>query len=332
MDEINKLKLVSILIPAYNVEKYIERSLESALNQTYKNIEVVVVDDGSTDGTAEIIKKYQSDRRVKYVYQNNKGLASARNTAMKNAEGEYFAMLDADDVFLPEKIEYQIRYLEANKDCDICYSDLWLFYENKPDQLVKTSYKFYSGSDVFPQLLKRSFINTLTVMLRRSAVNKFGYLNEKYRYAEDLEYFLRLSYAGAKFCFLNEKLAKFCIRQVGHHQSGFESDLNNKLSTLQIYEELSQKMTDEERDKYNMKRHIGFWQMKCALVYLINKNKKESLKYFLKSAKTNFLLSPIILILSVFSVIIPIKLISFILYKLQILRRLYFLDKENENI
>lgn len=328
MKEANKLKLVSILIPAYNVERYIERSLKSALNQTYKNIEVVIVDDGSTDGTADVVRKYLPDARVKYVYQKNKGLSGARNTAMKNASGEYFAMLDADDVFLPEKIECQVEYLEAHKDCDICYSDLWLFYENDFDQLVGTTYKFYSGTDVFPQLLKRSFINTLTVVLRRSVVDRFGYLDERYRYAEDLEYFLRLSYLGAKFCFLSKKLAKFCIRQVGQHQSGIEGDLKNKLSTLQIYEELSQKMTKEERRKYDMKRHIGFWQIKCAMVYLINKNKKDALKYFLKSAKTYFLLSPLSLILGIFSVIIPVKLISMAIYQSQIFRRLYFLDRQ----
>ena len=320
-------KLVSILIPAHNVQNYVGRAIESALSQTYKNVEIIVIDDGSTDKTADIVKKYLGDKRVRYVYQENKRLAGARNMGMKTAKGDYFAMLDADDVFLPEKIEEQVKYFQAHPECDVCYCDLWLFYEKEPDKLVETKYKFYSGRDVLPNLIKRSFINTLTVMIKREAVEKFGYLDERYTRAEDLEYFLRLAYAGANFCFLDKKLAKFCIRQKGPHQSGFEGDLNNKLSTLQIYEELEQKMKPEDRKKYNMKKHISYWQIKCALVYFINKNRKSALEYLLKSIRSYPLIIPVSGVLAVGFSIIPIGLASGLIYKMQILRRMFFLKK-----
>jgi len=323
----NKLenKLVSILIPAYNVENYVGRAIESALNQTYKNIEVIIVDDGSIDKTAEVVKKYLGDKRVRYIYQENKKLAGARNTGMRNAKGEYFAMLDADDIFLPNKVEEQVKYFESHPDCDFCYSNLWLFNENNSDILIEIKYKFYSGKEVFEQLLKRSFINTLTVMIKRSVVERFGYLDEKYTHAEDLEYFLRLAYMGANFCFLDKKLAKFCVRQNGPHQSGFEGDLKNKLSALQIYAELKDKMSLEDRKKYKMGKYISHWQIKCALVYFINKNRKLANQYLLKGVQSYALVSPISLFLLAIFAIIPIELVSKIIHKAQILRREFFL-------
>lgn len=108
--------LVSIIMPAYNAEKYIEEAIQSVLKQTYTNWELIITDDKSTDDTEKIIKKYQDqDKRIKlYALSKNQGVANARNIAIQNAEGRYIAFLDSDDMWLPEKLERQIRFMKKN--------------------------------------------------------------------------------------------------------------------------------------------------------------------------------------------------------------------------
>lgn len=108
--------LVSIIMPAYNAEKYIEEAIQSVLKQTYTNWELVIVNDCSTDKTEQIIKKYQEqDQRIKlYSLPKNQGVANARNAAIENAFGRYIAFLDSDDIWLPEKLEKQIMFMRIN--------------------------------------------------------------------------------------------------------------------------------------------------------------------------------------------------------------------------
>lgn len=111
--------LVSVIMPAFNSERYIVESIESILNQTYHNIELLITDDGSEDNTISIIKSYaQKDSRVKAFFLNgNTGAGSARNNSIKHAKGRYIAFCDSDDVWLPEKLEKQIRFMQEKKCC-----------------------------------------------------------------------------------------------------------------------------------------------------------------------------------------------------------------------
>src|SRR5262245_13613113 len=105
MTQLQQNPLVSVIIPCYNREKLVGETIESVLNQTYQNFEVIVVNDGSTDGTEEAIKRYTSDVRIHYLkHEVNKGIPTARNTGIKHAQGEYVAFLDSDDLFLPDKL------------------------------------------------------------------------------------------------------------------------------------------------------------------------------------------------------------------------------------
>jgi len=109
-----KLPLVSVVIPVYNVEQYIQEALDSALKQTYRNIEIIVVDDGSPDNSVAIIQKRYNDPRLRIVRQRNRGLAGARNTGIRHASGQYVAFLDSDDFWQPNKIELQIDAMLKN--------------------------------------------------------------------------------------------------------------------------------------------------------------------------------------------------------------------------
>src|SRR5215831_4367528 len=113
--------LCSIIIPTYNHGKFIERSVQSALNQTYPDVEVIVVDDGSTDATSERVKKYLD--QITYHRKENAGLGAARNTGIKISSGKYLQFLDADDTIEAEKLERQIEFLEENADFAVVYSD-----------------------------------------------------------------------------------------------------------------------------------------------------------------------------------------------------------------
>jgi glycosyltransferase involved in cell wall biosynthesis len=274
-----KNPLVSIIIPAYNVESYIKNAIESALNQTYKNIEIIVVDDGSTDNTKKIIEPYFKSGKIKYIYQHNKGLSSARNTGIKTAQGEYVALLDSDDEFLPEKIEKQVGFLEARPDCDICYCDIWHFQESSPDQLLKINYKYYSGKEVFKNLLKKNFINPLSVVFRRKVFDKFGYFNENYRRSEDWEYWLGSSYRGTIFCFLPEILAKHRLGMATHLQD-FKSEPIMWKTTLKIFKDLEEKMPAEEKKKYKMKFKIFRYQLRYLWALLLSQRLLSFFRWF----------------------------------------------------
>lgn len=131
------LPLISIIIPVYNAEKYLEECLTSVQNQDYKNFEAIIIDDGSTDSSAEICKKFvETDSRFRYFYQNNAGVSSARNTALKMAEGEFFGFIDSDDFIKPDMYTSLYRILsESNADVAITSSTLVIdgVVENKTD-------------------------------------------------------------------------------------------------------------------------------------------------------------------------------------------------------
>lgn len=124
------MSVVSVSIPCYNAtstsekERWLRRSIESVLNQTFEDFELLLINDGSTDDTAEILQEYTDDRRVEYIYQENQGYAGARNTGLEEGEGEYFAFLGQDDVWLPNKLERQLGYIQEEND-DIVYTNVY---------------------------------------------------------------------------------------------------------------------------------------------------------------------------------------------------------------
>ncbi len=131
--------LVSVIIPCFEGEKYIADAIESVLNQTHKNFELIIINDGSTDDSKEIIKKYcLLDLRIKYFYQDNEGVSAARNKGIEKAKGEFIAFLDADDVWEPENLEVKIYVLKEDKTIDWVFSDVYLADEslNKIEVIV----------------------------------------------------------------------------------------------------------------------------------------------------------------------------------------------------
>lgn len=206
--------LVSVIMPAYNAERYIADSIRSVLAQTFTDWELVVVDDGSTDGTAEVVRHLAAgESRVKYIFQENGRLGKARNTAILNSSGRLIAFLDSDDLWLPQKLELQVRAQEETA-ADVVFTGAYIFHG---DDVTDETRAFpirpgkFRGQDILDLLLKSNFIPVMSVMMKREAFDEAGPFEEAMPYhgCEDYDLWLRLAKRGAVFYGLEEKLVRY---------------------------------------------------------------------------------------------------------------------------
>ena len=211
--------LVSIVMPAYDAEKYVAESIRSVLDQTYSNWELIVVDDGSTDGTGDIVQNFSAtDSRIKYFFQQNGGQGKARNTGIENSVGELIAFLDADDLWVSEKLTLQLEAMEKT-NADVVFGDAYIFSEDETAGGTTTFsaicpdfiYGEHSGNDVFKLLFAYNRIPTLTVLTRKDILQEVALFDEdrKYQNCEDYDLWLKLAKSGAVFFGMKEKLAKY---------------------------------------------------------------------------------------------------------------------------
>ena len=189
-------ELISVIIPSYNSGKFLGEAIESVVNQTYKNIEIIVINDGSTDNTEEIAKKWQKrDERVRYLkHKENKGLSAARNTGIRTSKGDVIAFLDADDIWLENKLEKQMDKIE--KGADLVYSDAILISEIGKklgkNHWERIKIRPYSGKSCLKLLFQRDFISPASsVILKKKIFEKIGGFDEKLKYVEDYDFYLR---------------------------------------------------------------------------------------------------------------------------------------------
>ena len=186
---------VSIIIPTYNCARLIGRAIESVLNQTYRDFELVIVDDGSTDNTEEIIKEFQKkDERIKYIcHDKNKGGSAARNTGIKVARGEYIAFQDSDDEWLPGKLKKQMEvFKNISSKVGVVYTGFWRITDNKKTYIPESWVKQKDGNIYF-ELLKGNFVGTPTILIKKKCFQKVGIFDEKLPRLQDWELVIRLS-------------------------------------------------------------------------------------------------------------------------------------------
>lgn len=192
--------IVSVIIPAHNCEKYVAEAIDSVLAQTYPAVECIVVDDGSTDRTAEVVKSY--GERVRYVYQDNAERSAARNNGLRCATGEYVSFLDADDYLAPEKIFQQVALLGADSRLEIVYSRVCYFRDDKERRFYDVRRPAPIG-DILETLIYSNFITVHAPLIRAKAVADAGGFNPRRNRYEDWEFFLRLAARGARFGFID---------------------------------------------------------------------------------------------------------------------------------
>jgi len=181
---------VSVIIPTYNRELLITRAIRSVLNQTYRDFELIVVDDGSIDNTVGIVNGF-NDPRIKYIrHDKNRGVAAARNTGIKAARGSYIAFQDSDDEWLPTKLEKQLQaFTAAPPKVGVVYSGVWRVENNK-----KTYFIHYAKrGNLYYSLFKLGFIYLQSAMVKKECFFKVGIFDEEIPGAEDWELWLRIS-------------------------------------------------------------------------------------------------------------------------------------------
>ncbi|MBC7900778.1 MAG: glycosyltransferase family 2 protein [Saprospiraceae bacterium] len=196
----------SIIIPTYNHAKYIERSVECALRQTLENVEVIVVDDGSTDETPEIVTQFAD--KIIYHRKENGGLGAARNTGIGISRGKYIQFLDADDTIDDTKLEKQVRVFEKDDSVSVVYSDCSCSDADGAD-LENASYPLGDGEDPIPVLLHRTLSGVHASLVKRSAVIEAGMFDESRVAQEDWDLWLRIALKGQKYKYLPGNLAHY---------------------------------------------------------------------------------------------------------------------------
>ena len=175
MDEIN---LVSVIIPFYSGSFWLDEALESVFNQTYKNLEVILINDGSTEDINYILNKY--NQKIRYYYTENNGAAAARNKGIEKASGDYIAFLDSDDIWESTKLQKQIDYLSYNKQCLWCITSYTVFNDKTREYIKEVKCDSMIGQ-VFPKIMYSSPIATPSVVIRKEALK-----DEEIRFADKL--------------------------------------------------------------------------------------------------------------------------------------------------
>lgn len=187
--------LVSVIIPVYNGEQYLAEAIESVFAQDYRHIEVIVVDDGSIDNTADIARSY---REVRYIYQINQGHGKAKNVGIAATRGEFIAFLDADDLWLPNKLSHQVDYLLNHSHIEYTLCKMRMFLEpgtNLPAGLNKD------------HLLEETLAYIPSALLvRKTVIEKIGVFDSTYRHSNDSDWFFRANDAGIPMTVLPEVL------------------------------------------------------------------------------------------------------------------------------
>ncbi len=205
--------LCSVLIPAFNVERYIGEAVESALAQTYRPLEVVIVNDGSTDGTHDAVAPYLSEPEVVYVEQANRGLAGARNSGLAASRGALVALLDGDDVWMPDRLDRCIAKLLDEPSLGWVTSDTYLLEHG-----VRTDRRYYDYADgtIAPdhqldEIARRNFI-FVGAVIRRVLFDRYGAFDESQRRAEDYDLWIRFMLGGERVGFVEDALGWYRLR------------------------------------------------------------------------------------------------------------------------
>lgn len=186
---------VSVILPCYNGARWISRAIKSILVQTYDNFELVIIDDGSTDSSKEIFAPYLCDGRVRYIYQENRGFSGAINRGIKESKGDLIGFIGQDDIWIPNKLELQIKYFSKRRDIDLVYSNYYsIDSEERIIGVVKAMVPdFSSKQELITQLFLNNFIGFETVMVRRKCFDEVGFLDERMMAFSDHDMWLRIA-------------------------------------------------------------------------------------------------------------------------------------------
>jgi teichuronic acid biosynthesis glycosyltransferase TuaG len=239
MDEIMKIPVVSVIMPAYNASNYIQEAINSVIAQTYTNWELIIVDDGSTDETSTIIADYCiQDWRIKGFYQENGKQGKARNLGISKAIGSYIAFLDADDLWMSEKLEIQLQEIKE-RNVDLVFSDTYVFYDNN---LSVKSRRYhipnfiFKGNEALEILFQSNSIPILTVLAKKEKIVSVNCFSENLNIqnAEDYHLWLKMIIGGCVFYSSDKILAAYRV----HNRSATNQDNTASKQILEVFFDL----------------------------------------------------------------------------------------------
>lgn len=205
------MALVSVIIPTFNRLKVLDRAIKSVLSQTYSDFELVIVDDGSTDSTGELLQKYIDHPKIRTFRTENQGVSAARNLGLQMAQGKWIGFLDSDDEWLSDKLEKQMSYLEAHPETKVVHGEeIWIRKGVRVNPMKKHQKK---GGDLFSDATRFCCMSPSTIMIRKDFIEERGSFDEAFPVCEDYDLWLRLSF-DQEIGFL----PNFLIKKYGGHE------------------------------------------------------------------------------------------------------------------
>jgi glycosyltransferase involved in cell wall biosynthesis len=236
---------VSVIMPAYDVEPYVGDAVASVLAQTVADFEVIVVDDGSKDGTADVVAQLAArDSRVRLVQQPNRGLAGARNTAMRMARGDVFALLDSDDLWEPGFLADQLAVLDERHDVDIVTGNGWMYGGTRHGELARPCPDPRPDPDLAEILGDERAVFIMSVF-RRRVYEVVGCFDETMRTNEDYDFWLRAAFSGFRFARNDRPLGHYRIRT----DSLSASEMRMLRGILRVYAKIRPMLDDRPRER-----------------------------------------------------------------------------------
>lgn len=309
---------ISVVIPCYNCEITIQKTLESIFAQTHSDFEVIAVDDGSQDATGEILKRY--NRKIQYIYQDNAGVSKARNTGVKHAKGEWIAFCDSDDLWHPGKLEVIDYVLKQNQDCHVIFSDYCLLngekmivdrgmqskqsvfpifregnvrlrdiFENYRRDQIKNpilEWKYcdiYSGN-IFKWLIVGNFILPSAVVIRTEAYRRAHGFNNEFRVAEDTEFFLRLA-KDHNYLYVDLPLIGYRRTETSLVSTCMEKTMLNGIKALEVHGKND--LATYRKHKNLVDKSLAKKYARISCYYLSELRKKEGFASGVKALRYN---------------------------------------------
>ena len=219
-----KQPLVSVIIPVYNREKFLAAAIDSVFAQTYRLIQVIIVDDGSTDRSGEIARSYAD---AEYIYQENQGVSVARNTGVDAAQGEFIAFLDSGDLWLSHKLETQINYMLDHPEVDITITKIENFFE------AGKEIPLWFDSEESTSLVQK-FVFVQTMVMRKAIFLQVGYFRPDFRSCEDTEWLWRARESKVSIDQMSEI---FALRRLHGENLSWETKSEEKTNLFRIMRE-----------------------------------------------------------------------------------------------
>ena len=285
--------LVSIIVPVYNVEQYLEKSLDSIIKQTYKNLEIILINDGSTDKSLSILKKYEKkDKRVKVINKKNGGVSSARNKGLDICCGKYITFVDADDYVAVDYIETLYKKIKEY-DVDIVFSNAIDVQENGKKRYCKKNNKdiLLNSEGIFKEILKEEIITCVCWgNLYKADLIKSICFDIKMHIAEDFKFLIEVIKCSNKSLVIPEKKYYYVVRNTSATKQGFNEKWYDEINYCK---DLMIKYKNTKFEKYTIKRYVRV-VASCIYIFKIDKVVKMKLKSLIKPYFFRYIFSDIV--------------------------------------